>query len=350
MSGYLYVFNPEHDFALALGRRFYSPPAFALRLAREMEEQASEWIRPEDDVLSLYPESLDPGRMPDISNTNLKKPGINKTNGKPDINKAEGRILRPWGWDFSVKRRLSSIGFSDEYLPSDEWIDSLRELSHRRTSIEFCRLLNTLFEEERANGNLQIPGEQPLPEEFRSAEEAMMRLKEQPDSFLKMPWSSSGRGVISSTSFSREKTRQWIEGCIKKQGSVIIEPAAEKVLDFATEWEVSDGNAEFLGVSLFQTEPRGQYSGNQFLPQEQLIERITEASPLFTPILIKLQKSAIETLIAPTYSGPLGIDMLADKSGDIRACIELNLRMTMGMVALKTTEKTLKQKTLQNNE
>ena len=47
--------------------------------------------------------------------------------------------------------------------------------------------------------------------------------------------------------------------------------------------------------------------------------------------MIELQRDAIAEVVAPGYSGPLGIDMLATGDGRINPCVEMNLRMTMGM-------------------
>ena len=45
---------------------------------------------------------------------------------------------------------------------------------------------------------------------------------------------------------------------------------------------------------------------------------------------------ALDSIIAPHYDGPLGIDMMfyKNENGEIalNPCVEVNLRMTMGMV------------------
>ncbi len=48
----------------------------------------------------------------------------------------------------------------------------------------------------------------------------------------------------------------------------------------------------------------------------------------------EVQRQAIDKFIAPYYSGCLGIDMLCDEAGRINACVEVNIRHTMGFVAM----------------
>ena len=46
--------------------------------------------------------------------------------------------------------------------------------------------------------------------------------------------------------------------------------------------------------------------------------------------------AALDVIIAPHYKGPLGVDMMIYRDGNkglaVNPCVEVNLRMTMGMV------------------
>lgn len=50
--------------------------------------------------------------------------------------------------------------------------------------------------------------------------------------------------------------------------------------------------------------------------------------------MIESQRLAIDSLIAPHYNGPVGIDMFSTVEGDLNPCVEINLRLTMGLAAL----------------
>jgi hypothetical protein len=68
---------------------------------------------------------------------------------------------------------------------------------------------------------------------------------------------------------------------------------------------------------------------------EELHQLLLGMYPAIDQVVEEVLK-AIDTLIAPHYSGPLGIDMMLyrDDKGEIaiNPCVEVNLRMTMGMV------------------
>ncbi len=113
----------------------------------------------------------------------------------------------------------------------------------------------------------------------------------------------------------------------------MIETAAEKAIDFATEWYIADGSARFLGLSLFNASPQGRYQQNVDATQSELLTQIRAVAPDLTPDFIEAQSRVLSSLTRG-YSGFAGIDMLADRSGAIRGCIEVNFRLTMGIVSL----------------
>lgn len=179
-----------------------------------------------------------------------------------------------------------------------------------------------------------------LPREVFSVEEGIglliSRRKGGGELFLKAPWSSSGRGVLFTGGLSPEKVEEWIGGSVRRQGSVMAETAFLKLLDCASEWELSGGEASFVGWSVFSASGSGRYAGNELLPQSELRDMISVAAPAADlDEMVRRQKNALEALVAPDYDGPLGIDMLVDSSGLLHPCIELNLRLTMGRVALE---------------
>jgi hypothetical protein len=53
--------------------------------------------------------------------------------------------------------------------------------------------------------------------------------------------------------------------------------------------------------------------------------------------LDEIKQKIISNLDLGTYSGPFGIDMMIIKDGFLHPCVEINLRRTMGHVALSLT-------------
>ena len=93
---------------------------------------------------------------------------------------------------------------------------------------------------------------------------------------------------------------------------------------------------EYLGLSVFQSS-NGSYVGNILASEEEKVEIISKYIPFHRV------QSAIDELCAiltdemvGKYTGPLGVDMMiVDENGiKLHPCVELNLRRTMGHVAL----------------
>ena len=91
-------------------------------------------------------------------------------------------------------------------------------------------------------------------------------------------------------------------------------------------------------------EKNGVYSGNRLDTQERLEADLKKQ---FGEELIHLLKEAVgktlEAVIGKAYSGYIGVDMITYQtpSGEylIHPCIELNLRYTMGMLAIRLSER-----------
>ena len=156
-----------------------------------------------------------------------------------------------------------------------------------------------------------------------------------------MPWSSSGRGIqIINRPDLHSSILQKLKGAIKQQGKVIIEPLLNKKLDFALHYKISPEAISYMGLSVFDTAPDGQYSGNYlngFVPQGK--------EPYHSFLISELkhmEQAHIQVLkssgLTRHYSGYIGIDGLVfEENGNlkIRPCLEINLRYNMGTLALQ---------------
>ena len=328
----IHIFNPDTDYALASGLDFYTPPASVVTMRRSMALLPADWALP-GEALLLQDPPFDVASLRDLRVGDTPLPVYIPSDEGSFSEAISGTPLpsqvhiEPWGWNRDLRRRLLAAGVSEECLPTPESLDRLRALSHRRTTIPFNRMIG-LYDRSVAPLNLRTPVE------LCSDEEVMNWLAENPGGWLKAPWSSSGRGVLRTSDLEERHIRPWARGIIRRQGSVMAEPGVDRLIDFATEWHCADGKARFLGLSLFETSPRGKYQANLHLPQHEIEERIKKGAPDWGAHIIEAQRRALETLIAPEYSGPLGIDMMVDTDGLIYPCVELNLRRTMGAISL----------------
>ena len=127
---------------------------------------------------------------------------------------------------------------------------------------------------------------------------------------------------------------EWVYGVLRSQGFAIGERKYNRELDFASEWLIKEGTPVFKGFSIFSSSNRGKYQGNLILPQSKLYEMIKMRS-LWKDEILEMQKEFLSSIISKGYSGPIGIDMLATPDGEINPCVEINLRHTMGHVAIE---------------
>lgn len=172
------------------------------------------------------------------------------------------------------------------------------------------------------------------PKELFNVEDAMSAFSLDARRYFKSPWSSSGRGIMLTDDLAAKHVEPWIRGTIERQGSVMMEKAYSRRLDFASEWICKYGEAKFIGWSVFDVSRRGKYHGQRDGTQASLIGMIHDSTYQNPADIVAAQRKAIEALIAPFYNGPLGIDMLTTENGAVNPCVELNLRHTMGMLSL----------------
>lgn len=165
----------------------------------------------------------------------------------------------------------------------------------------------------------------------------------------KAPYSSSGRGLvwINSNEIMRSE-RQQIQGILKKQSCISIEAVLNKHLDFAMEFSIDkEQEVHFIGLSLFQTSPKGAYLGNLICQQKDIENTISQY--IDPHLLNKIENSLclyIKENFACDYQGYLGVDMMiyeSNKKYMLHPCIEINMRSNMGVLAIHLHEKILEQ-------
>ncbi|MDE5886292.1 MAG: hypothetical protein K2H46_01760 [Muribaculaceae bacterium] len=326
----IFIFNPETDYALAAGQNIYNIPA-KIKELRERMACCPAFLANIGDAILL----LDSTEKASSSLSSAAKL-INEKRldivSLPDIasyisereKREEYPIFTPWGWNHTLRQSLLKARVESKFLKSEAEIESIRQLSHRRISSIFNEHLASILHDIDC----------PKATELYSESDALAFCRENNDVFLKAPWSSSGRGVVRSTSLDSLHLQQWIAGCIRRQGSVMGEISHNKTGDFATEWWIEKGKPHFLGLSMFKATPDGKYSGNIELRSKDIREKIKNLTSQWNDAIIEAQGLILEKLIAGNYSGPAGIDMLTTDEGNLVPCVEINLRFTMGMVTL----------------
>lgn len=307
----LYIFNPEHDYALANNNPHFMAPASSVRFADECA-LFLRYLLPEDGVIYL----------PYHQKTNFYHTQSQQFTNEP------GNIdqIKPWGWDALMGYQLQKLTFNN--LIDHQQIDNIRKLAHRQQTISAMEYLRTNL------AHLSIPNSPIL---LQTDQEVANFVHQQREVILKSPYSGNGRGNLFAHNGQYTPTLQrQTNGVLRKQGSLLGEPLYSVIQDFAMEFQCVDGKVDFVGYSLFNTKHYG-YAGN-LLICDQAIEKAL-SKWINTETLLQVKDVLIQYLqshFAPIYNGYIGVDMFVyeqDNTYFINPMVEINVRMTMGIAA-----------------
>jgi len=321
----LYIFNPESDYALASDSEFYTPPAKVIELRRRDALLPAAFASSGKDavlVLDSYSSQMMDTKIGNaVADKGLRI--LSLYDAQKSAKEFKDFVPTPWGWNRQIRRLLHDTFGDMPGLPDNNKITLLRNIAHRRTTIEFIKRCSDW-----------IDNEIELPVEITDEETAVRAYNRDRHLFFKAPWSSSGRGVLFTGDLEERHVEPWIRGIIARQGSVLMEKGYNRNLDFATEWLCNKGDTQFLGFSIFKASRRGKYHRNIIGSQDKLRNMIEVACKRSITDIVERQQEIISSLIAAVYNGPVGIDMLVTKTGAVNPCVEINLRHTMGMVGI----------------
>ena len=107
----LYIFNPDHDLALASGNVNYMPPASARQMAADLALLPVWYASPESAVLAPSAYNLDFLRE---MQQHLSLPVELMT--EPEVALEENLKPMPWGWNPALRKRLQLLGVPESEL------------------------------------------------------------------------------------------------------------------------------------------------------------------------------------------------------------------------------------------
>ena len=343
----LHIFNPEHDIALASGLSNFTAPHAGRQLRHDLGFLPAIWAGEGDIVVvddpeyaahswkRLAPRLVSVGKTACFPAGNIQFLSWKQLPAQPNV------TIEPWGWNRALRALLLRSGLRESQLPSLQELDTIREWSHRRVA---ASLLTQLRCYEGTVGESL---------ECHTIEEAEASIRRYGNVVLKAPWSSSGRGLrfCDASRLNGEGKLMhesgWLRNLLAGQGSVMVEPYYNKVKDFGMEFE-SDGagTVRYLGLSLFHTK-NGAYTGNVLATEAAKSAMMTHY--LSETLLVSVREEIcrrLGPLFKGQYRGPFGVDMMICTSQNeeektrneerflLHPCVEINLRRTMGHVAL----------------
>lgn len=332
------IFNPEHDIALASNMERFTAPHAGRQLRSDLCYLPALWADEGDVVIvddidfaeSAY-RKLKAERKPTVEFCTMEQIAhvLSSSSATPGID--------PWGWDLAIRFQFLNAGVPETALPSKEAIQELRRLSGRQCTTEILENVRLRIESVTCGKSTYI------------ADYLLFSdiLQDDTGLVVKAPWSSSGRGVRYFLKGEQtENALNWVKNTIRLQGGVMVEPLYNKVKDFGMEfYRDSCGKVHYLGLSLFQTQ-NGAYTGNILATEvvkRDMISKYVDltllddvTSRLESQLTVLFSTLPLESTISNIY---FGVDMMivAKENGEgflLHPCVEINLRRTMGHVAL----------------
>lgn len=327
----LHIFNPEHDIALASGLANFTAPHAGRQLRHDLGFLPALWAHKGDIVMVNDTKQAEREwrKICHRINTLSGHRGFLPSNAMFAEGKTLGSLqqpmtIEPWGWNRALKAQLLRQGTDESIMPTDAQLQMIRNLSHRRVAA-------TLLPKLRIEGTIGEAYECQEPNQVEAL------LEQYGQVVMKAPWSSSGRGLrflsLERTPFQMQAN--WFHNVVSTQGSVMIEPFYNKTKDFGMEFYADEqGQINYLGLSLFHT-ANGAYTGNILATEYTKREIISQYIPVY--LLDSVQekiRTELSNVLEGRYHGPLGVDMMISNGSYLHPCVEINLRRTMGHVAL----------------
>ncbi|MDR2042216.1 MAG: hypothetical protein LBP98_07875 [Tannerella sp.] len=333
----LHYFNPGHEHSVCPGKAHDTPSAPVRKMREDLSllplwyGAAGDYVWVDNAVgVSRFLTSIPPALRPPVLPLSQAASGRCTTETKP-------LEAAPWGLSPQSIRFFESLRKRGVTLIVPPWKEAYTRLTGRQTAAECLRKVQARLPE---TSSLAAPLFCTTPEEVRQFMSVYP-----PPCLLKMPYSCSGRGLLRIPAGRLETPAlHWITGALKKQGQVSIEPLLDKACDFAMEFE-SDGNGQvaYRGLSVFETSPKGSFSACLLGSEETLRNRLRACVPEQSLQDVRDAVTAVLTeTLGTVYRGYLGVDMLIYRRNDVFAIhplIELNLRYTMGVVALQLSRR-----------
>jgi hypothetical protein len=369
----IFLFNPTCEPAIANGSPYYTAPARLRQFESDLGYLPA-WLGEEMDQVLIQ------GTVDQNYNKRMKTLGfhlpeiLNLNRALSDeawISQPKG-YFRPWGWSPAAYQRVRNIlpSFSEAFRQSAvaEWKSDHKELYSRLTSVG---LLETMLKN-RSRDWLPDQADLPVicnslesirheidrrlspstlrqaqgPGQFSSSHPPIFpfpnfQISKFPKAVVKMPWSSSGRGLLLFPNpDSTKKNDEVLSGMLSQQGFVTVEPWHNKVIDLSYQFEINAGEVKYRGRTFLETDPKGRYVRNYLTEdveiQEDVKVFIEEHQAEVVDILTEsLSQSRYTTL----YEGWMGVDAIIyrNQRGILKfhPMLEINSRYTMGAIALK---------------
>jgi hypothetical protein len=327
----IHYFNPGHETAVLHTSKYYQPAANQLKMQRNLAflpawyAAPNDWVWVEEELPDTFRETIQ------ALHPHIRTLSLDRLTAPPD--ELFGQSVELWGISpHSIHRfeQLSQQHALGWHTPV--WKGELVALSSRMTASHLLTQLIQSLPELQHTAVPRFVSDRKELEEYMAAH---------PGRYLvKSPFSSSGRGLVwLPPGVPARSERQIISGMLKRQSCVSIEPILDKVMDFSMHFEIEAKTIRFIGYSVFQTNEKGAYL-NSFVAAQEVLENQIFAfiDKKFVTRVKNEWLALLQATYAPHFCGNLGVDMLVYRTKDnayrLHPCIEINMRKSMGYLAI----------------
>ncbi len=150
---------------------------------------------------------------------------------------------------------------------------------------------------------------------------------------LKAPVSGSGKGIRWVADTLSHSDEGWCRNLFLRHGCVIVEQRLTLKEEFAMLFKVSAEDVEFSGYSLFYAE-NGAYRGNILASDGFIERRLSDRIPLHQLGQVREGlRLFLRERACGRYEGFVGVDQFFSEESGFNPVVEINMRMTMGLLA-----------------
>ena len=332
-------FNPgaEDQVMAAVSGKPFQPNKMGLALEEDLELVMLAVCRRDDVLLMRRPPSN--GHLAYLKRVGFDLPEITSVEALRD-RKLGG--LRPWAWSPDASNLLKPLAAEVSPSVAWQWREPLAPLCFsKEIGIELERRLG--LEEE--SGTV-----------CRNVDQAMQEIArhlETGQALVKAVHACAGRGHLRVNHESKDAdTRLWLERTLAAHHAVVVEPWLDRVADFSALYEMDvTGNANLIGLTVMDNDAAGRFLGNRVGPKWGSLLEPEVAAFLFKQGILEFVESQAPSALTdllPGYVGPLGIDLMVHRRADgtlaLKHVVELNVRLTMGRIALELLKKSTPQR------
>jgi hypothetical protein len=160
---------------------------------------------------------------------------------------------------------------------------------------------------------------------------------------VKGAFGCAGRDHLRVDAGEETQAGEWVTRVLADHGCVVVERWRERVADFSVLYEMDDDKVDLVGMTVMENDERGRFLGSRVAPKwGSLLDPEVAAFLYREAQVMDWYQEKIPTVLSeilPGYVGPLGVDAMVFREVDgtlgWSPVVELNVRMTMGRVALE---------------